>query len=176
MIIHPPAFLLTFHRCLRYDISRLFLLVIFILVSTGCPESNEQGPGEVQEPLPTTQAPPAQDAPTSPASDENGPAADTTLSSPKEEAQEQLNQAQESVENAEQMLQRAPTGKESDAALSALQQDLISAQALLQTSQEQFRDQQFQLARTQAQEAAEKADAVAQHIEQAINIQDRQSP
>ena len=176
------VFHLKFHQFVRQDIPLLSLLVLIALMSAGCPGSNDQVPGEDKEPKPTAQTPPAQETPESqtispvPDKEDNDLITDTAPSSTREEAQEQLTHAQESVGKAEQLLKRAPIGKGSDLALSNLQQELDAAQALLQTGQEQFQDQQFQLARTQAQEATKKADAVAQHIEQAINTATRQSP
>lgn len=172
---------------MRQDIPLLSLLVLIALMSAGCPGSNDQVPGEDKEPKPTAQTPPAQTPPAQetpenqtnapvPDKEDNDLMTDTAPSSTREEAQEQLTHAQESVGKAEQLLKRAPIGKGSDLALSDLQQELDSAHALLQTGQKQFQDQQFQLARTQAQEATKKADAVAQHIEQAINTATRQSP
>lgn len=176
------AFHLKFHQLVRQDTLYLSLFVLIALMSAGCPGSNDQVPGEDKGPKSTAQTPPAQETSENqtispvPDKEENVLMADTAPSSTREEAQEQLTHAQESVGKAEQLLKRAPVGKGSDMALSDLQKELDSAHALLQTGQKQFQDQQFQLARTQAQEATKKADAVAQHIEQAINTATRQSP
>ncbi|MEO7860117.1 MAG: hypothetical protein ABIU05_06675 [Nitrospirales bacterium] len=85
------------------------------------------------------------------------------------QAQEQLTQGNEAVEKAEQLLRRAPMGKESDLALSALQRNLDSARNLLRTGQTHFDEKKFEMAQTQAHQATEKASAVYEHIEQAIS-------
>ncbi|MCA9501285.1 MAG: hypothetical protein KC588_19000 [Nitrospira sp.] len=85
-------------------------------------------------------------------------------------AQEELDRANFAIGKAEQLLRRAPMGKGSDLALSALERDLDSARTLLRTGQTHFDEQKFEIAQTQAHQATEKASAVYKHIEQAISI------
>lgn len=145
-----------------------FLALAFFLIlgSSGC--TDDQAPENGQEPVPTVQDTPVNQE-VAPEAKEEEPVGETMPPDVREKAQDQLTKAQEAVGKAEQLLQQAPTGKGSDLALSALKKDLDSAQALLQTGQNQFQDQQFQMAQAQAQKATEKAESVAHHIEQAMN-------
>jgi hypothetical protein len=154
---------------LRFNTFSCLLVLIFIFAfgSSGCAE--DQTPEETPEAVPTVQEPPATEGPPGDAAEMAEPVAETEPPNAREEAQEQLTKAEEAVGKAEQLLQQAPMGKDSDLALSALHTDLNSAQVLLQTGQGNFDEKQFQLALTQAREATEKASAVAQHVEQAIN-------
>jgi hypothetical protein len=170
----------------------LLLVVLVVFVLAGCSdkeEKKEQGRAETQE----SQLTPTQEAserqPPSPglskttgeaerqdstkgAGDEPGPQSGVT----REEAQEELTKAGNAVENVQQLLQEAPRGKGSALALSALQQDVESARDRLQIAQNHFADQEFRIAHAQAKEARENANAIAQHLSQAINSAKRQSP
>jgi hypothetical protein len=147
-------------------------LFIFLVVSIqGCSDSEEKASPNTQESPPPKTAvvvPEDSKAPLGTGEVESGPLPATSQELSRLEAQEELDHAKQAVEKGEQLLHRAPKGKGSDLALSALDQDLDSARTLLQTSQTHFGDQKFEMAQTEARQATEKAAAVSQHIEQAI--------
>ncbi|HNP31619.1 MAG TPA: hypothetical protein PKK23_21410 [Nitrospirales bacterium] len=93
----------------------------------------------------------------------------TTPEPSRQPAQEELDRANFAIGKAEQLLRRAPMGKESDLALLALERDLDSARSLLRTGQTHFDEQKYEMAQAQAHQATEKASAVYEHIEQAIS-------
>jgi len=185
MFSHFSQFFLT-HRFFRQEMWTLPFLVFigsFVLLtigSFGCSESDDQATADRQEsPSPTVQETPEnQQTVSSPSEKEQEESmADTKqIQAIREEVHDQLAKANNAVEKAEELLQRAPTGKGSDLALAALQQELESAHSLLQISQSQFDDQKFELARAQAGQAKDKADKVTQQIEQAIDTVKLHSP
>ncbi|WNM58340.1 hypothetical protein [Candidatus Nitrospira allomarina] len=151
----------------------VFCLFVFIVVSIqGCSDSEEKASPTTQEkPAPATSAnaPIGTEAPST-TSEQGTDSLPATQPEPfRQPAQEELDHANFAIGKAEQLLRRAPMGKESDLALSALERDLDSARTLLRTGQTHFDEQKFEMARTQAQQATEKASAVYEHIEQAIS-------
>ncbi|MGB5054772.1 MAG: hypothetical protein WBO24_10300 [Nitrospirales bacterium] len=150
----------------------LCFFVILALGIQGCSDSDDKASPTTQEkPAPPTSAivPKGAQAPSSMSEQVNGSLPVTTPEPSRQPAQEELDRATFAIEKAEQLLRRAPMGKESDLALSALQRDLDSARNLLRTGQTHFDEQKFEMAQTQAHQATEKASAVYAHIEQAIS-------
>jgi hypothetical protein len=167
---------LSQNRFVRYKVPILSFFILLALGPLGC--SDDQAPPKSQEGgSPTAQKTPDNQEVVSDPTDEN-PEQVTGMESTllRQKAQEQLNSAQETLEKARHLLQRAPSGKGSDLALSTLQQNLDTAETLFQTGQTQFNNQQYQMAQVQAREATEKADTVAQQIEQAIDTFKLNSP
>ena len=158
----------------------LVLLVIFAFINQGCSESGDEPTRDRQEtPSPAVQnTPERQDMASTPTETEQ----EKAMTDPKivenlhKEVQDELTDASQAVEKAEQLLQRAPTGKGSDLALEALQEEVQSAHILLQNSQAQFNDQKFEMAKADANQAKGKADKVIQQIEQAMETVTRHTP
>lgn len=154
-------------------------LLVFLVVSTqGCSDSEEKASPTTQEkPAPTTSAiaPIDAQAPSSTSEQGNVSLPATTPEPLRQPAQEELDHANFAIGKAEQLLRRAPMGKESDLALSALERDLDSARTLLRTGQTHFDEQKFEMAQTQAKQATEEAEAVYKHIEQAISMVNEES-
>ncbi|MEX2491306.1 MAG: hypothetical protein WD425_06065 [Nitrospirales bacterium] len=167
------------HRFDSQDVRILCILVVLSLGSWGCSESETPSPQTEVEESPSTAVPvtPASPEPLSEFQAEESDVSDkreiesgasTPPDSIQSTAQEQLAQARLAVGEADRLLQRAPTGKGSDLALSALRLEFDSARALLQAGQAHYDDQQFDLAKDKAQEAEKKAKMVAGQIEQAM--------
>jgi hypothetical protein len=155
----------------RENVLAVCLLVFLVVGIQGCSDSEEKASPKTQESPPPKTAvvvPEGSKAPLATGEGESGSMPATSPEPSRLKAQEELDHANQAVENAEQLLHRAPKGKGSDLALSALHQDLDSARTLLQTSQTHFDEQKFELAQMEARQATEKAGAVSQHIEQAI--------
>ncbi len=159
--------------------SRLLTLIVFFvalgLLSVGCSESENESQPVDQEKLtpPVQETPPLQEA-LPQESVETGSV--SNMEPARKEVQEQLDAANQAVDNAERLLKQAPRGKGSDLALSALRQDLDSAQTLLGMGQTHFRDQQYSMAKDKAQEADKKANAIIQQVERARDTVKLQSP
>jgi hypothetical protein len=162
------------------------LVGLMIFGSQGCSDSEEQAPGDTRESqVPSIQESPDRQQPFSSPGDETDNEGREDSSSLREKAepqvtrqaaQEELTNATEAVGKVQQLLRQAPIGKESDLALTALQQDFESARDRLQTAQAHFNDQEFRMARAQARSAKEQATSVAQHLERAINSVNVPSP
>lgn len=156
----------------RQEVLTLCFFVILAVGIQGCSDSEDKASPTTQEkPAPTTSGivPKDAQAPSSMGEQGKGSLPVTTPEPSRQPAQEELDHANLAIGKAEQLLRQAPMGKGSDLALSALQQDLDSARNLLQTGQTHFDEQKFEMAQTQAHQATEKASAVSEHIEQAIN-------
>lgn len=156
----------------RQKVLTLCFFVIMAVGIQGCSDSEDKASPTTQEkPAPTTSAiaPKDAQAPSSMSEQETGSLPVTTPEPSRQPAQEELDHATFAIEKAEQLLRRAPMGKESDLALTVLQRDLDSARNLLRTAQTHFDEQEFELAQTQAHQATEKASTVYEHIEQAIS-------
>lgn len=161
---------------------RVLTLCFFVILAVGiqgCSDSEDKASPTAQEkpaPTPSAIAPEDAQAPSSMGEQGNGSLPVTTAEPSRQPAQEELDHAKFAIEKAEDFLRRAPMGKGSDLALSALQQDLDSARSLLRTGQTHFDEQKFEIAQTQAHQATEKASAVYEHIEQALNTVNVDSP
>lgn len=156
----------------RQKVLTLCFFVILAVGIQGCSDSDDTASPTTQEkPAPTTSAiaPKDAQAPSSTGEQGNASLPVPTPEPSRQPAQEELDHATFAIEKAEQLLRRAPMGKESDLALTALQRDLDSARNLLRTGQTHFDEQKFEMAKTQAHQATEKASAVYEHIEQAIS-------
>lgn len=156
----------------RQEVLTLCFFVILAVGIQGCSDSEDKtSPTTQEKPAPTTSAivPKDAQAPSSTSVQGNGSLPVTTPEPSRQPAQEELDHANFAIEKAEQLLRRAPMGKESDLALTALQRDLDSARNLLRTGQTHFDEQKFEMAQTQAHQATEKASTVYEHIEQAIS-------
>ena len=157
----------------RQEVLTLCFFVLLAVGIQGCSDSEDKvSPTTQAKPAPATSAIVPKDAQAPPAStgeQENGSLPITTPEPSRQPAQEELDHANFAIGKAEQLLRRAPMGKESDLALSALERDLDSARTLLRTGQTHFDEQKFEMAQTQAKQATEKASAVYEHIEQAIS-------
>ncbi|MEO6202006.1 MAG: hypothetical protein ABIP82_02100 [Nitrospirales bacterium] len=153
----------------KANIAPLIFLVLVSLAGSGCTDSKDETDKQ-EQPVARVQEP-AVSPPKSSVlqKEEKVTLADIKSDPIRLQAQEQLTQGNEAVEKAEQLLRRAPMGKESDLALSALQRNLDSARNLLRTGQTHFDEKKFEMAQTQAHQATEKASAVYEHIEQAIS-------
>lgn len=157
----------------RQEVFTLCFFVILAVGIQGCSDSEEKASPTTQEkPAPTTSAiaPIDAQAPSSTSEQGNVSLPATTSEPFRQPAQEELDHANFAIGKAEQLLRRAPMGKESDLALYALERDLDSARTLLRTGQTHFDEQKFEMAQTQAKQATEKASAVYEHIEQAISM------
>lgn len=178
-LMRPPSTFRLAHLFVSQDLRILSILVLLSLGSWGCSESETPSPQTEVEESPSTAVlvtPPTPE----PSSEfqaggndaldkrEIETGANTPPDSIQQTAQEQLAQAKLAVGEADRLLQRAPTGKGSDQALSALRLEFDSARTLLQAGQTHFNDQQFELAKDKAQEAEKKAKMVAGQIEQAM--------
>ncbi len=153
----------------KADVSTLIFLVLVSLAGSGCTESKDETDKQ-EQPVARVQEPAVSPPGSSVLQEGQNVTQPDSKSDPiRLQAQEQLTQGNEAVEKAEQLLRRAPMGKESDLALSALQRDLDSARNLLGTGQTHFVEQKFEMAQTQAHQATEKASAMYEHIEQAIS-------
>lgn len=161
------------------DFCLLLSLVFLAIGSPGCSESGDQATPDRQE----SQSPTVQDtskdqqtASIPSGQEQEEPMIDTKTQIIRQEVRDQLADANKAVEKADNLLRRAPTGKGSDLALAALQQELESARSLLQNGQAQFDDQKFEMAKADAGQAKGKADKVIQQVEQAMDAVTRHSP
>jgi hypothetical protein len=182
-----PLLFLEQQRFFTTKFGVLTLVVLMAFGSQGCSDTEEQAPGDARESqLPSIiQESPDRQQPFSGPGEEtddegregsNGLMEETEPQVTRQAAQEELTNATEAVGKVQQLLHQAPIGKESDLALSALQQDFESARDRLQTAQAHFNDQEFRIARAQARAAKEQATSVAQHLERAINSVNVPSP
>ncbi|GJL60874.1 MAG: hypothetical protein NPIRA03_37310 [Nitrospirales bacterium] len=156
----------------RQEVLTLCFFVILAVGIQGCSDSEDKASPPTQaKPAPATSAiaPIDAQAPSSTSEQGNVSLPATTSEPFRQPAQEELERANFAIGKAEQLLRRAPMGKESDLALFALERDLDSARNLLRTGQTHFDEQKYEMAQTQAQQATEKASAVYEHIEQAIS-------
>ena len=163
-------------RFLKLDSFIFVFLVLLSLFTLGCSESEKQAQTEIQEKTlsPVQESPNNQQASSTLENVETGPGSGTEPT--RQEAQDQLDTANEAVGKAQLLIKQAPSGKGSDLAISALHQELNSAQTLLQTGQTHFNDQQFTMAKDKAQEAEKKATTVIQQVKQAIETVKLHSP
>jgi len=163
----------------KQEVLTLCFFVILAVGIQGCSDSGDKAsPTPQAKPAPATSAITPKDAQAPPSSTDeqgNGSVPITTPEPFRQPAQEELDHANFAIGKAEQLLRRAPMGKGSDLALSALERDLDSARNLLRTGQTHFDEQKFEMAQTQAHQATEKAEAVYKHIEQAISMVNEES-
>ncbi|WP_447963172.1 hypothetical protein [Nitrospira sp. Ecomares 2.1] len=159
---------------MRQEVLTLCFFVILALGIQGCSDSDDDkaSPTTQTKPAPATSAiaPKEAQAPPSSTGEQGNDSLPVTTPEPsRQPAQEELERANFAIGKAEQLLRRAPMGKESDLALLALERDLDSARGLLRIGQTHFDEQKYEMAQAQAHQATEKASAVYEHIEQAIS-------